>query len=86
MRASDVFPFRMSEKSNVSRRRFLKATGGAASAVALAGQAAGQQTTTTQQGGGGGGQGGNQTLQRINSTMSTLDPIKATDTASGTVI
>ncbi len=81
-----MFPFRMSEKSNVSRRRFLEATGSAASAVALAGQAAGQQTTTTQQGGGGGGQGDGKTLQRINSTMSTLDPIKATDTASGTVI
>ncbi|WP_435181602.1 ABC transporter substrate-binding protein [Halorussus sp. AFM4] len=70
----------MSEKSNMSRRSFLKATGGAASAVALTGTAAGQETTT-QQGGGGG------TLNLINTgTMSTLDPIKATDTASGTVI
>ncbi|MFC4451670.1 ABC transporter substrate-binding protein [Halorussus aquaticus] len=74
----------MSEKSNMSRRSFLKATGGAASASVIAGTAAGQETTT-QQGGGGGGSGG--TLNLINTgTMSTLDPIKATDTASGRVI
>jgi peptide/nickel transport system substrate-binding protein len=71
----------MSEKSNISRRSFLKATGGAASATVVAGTAAGQETTTTQQDGGGEG-----TLNLINATMSTLDPIKATDTASGTVI
>ncbi|MFC7078809.1 ABC transporter substrate-binding protein [Halorussus caseinilyticus] len=70
----------MSEKSNMSRRSFLKATGGAASAVAITGTAAGQDGTTQQDGGGGG------TLNLINSTMSTLDPVKATDTASGTVI
>ena len=83
----------MSEKSNMSRRSFLKATGGAASAVALTGTAVGQETTTGQetetgqgtttgqQGGGGGG-----TFNLINATMSTLDPVKATDTASGRVI
>ena len=70
----------MSEKSNMSRRSFLKATGGAASAVAITGSAAGQETTTQ---GDGAAQG---TLNLINSTMTTLDPIKATDTASGTVI
>ncbi|WP_276302517.1 ABC transporter substrate-binding protein [Halorussus lipolyticus] len=70
----------MSEKSNMSRRSFLKATGGTASAVALTGTAVGQETTTQEDGGGGG------TFNLINATMSTLDPIKATDTASGTVI
>ncbi|WP_135825243.1 ABC transporter substrate-binding protein [Halorussus ruber] len=73
----------MSEKSNMSRRSFLKATGGTASAVALTGTAAGQETTTTQQDGG----GADGTLNLINTgTMSTLDPVKATDTASGRVI
>ena len=73
----------MSEKSNMSRRSFLKATGGTAAAVALTGTGAAQDTTTgqgttTQDGGG--------TLNLINRTMTTMDPIKATDTASGTVI
>ena len=77
----------MSEKSNMSRRSFLKATGGAASAVALTGTGAAQdttqqETTTGQDGGGGSGS----TLNLINRSMTTLDPIKATDTASGTVI
>ncbi|WP_227376984.1 ABC transporter substrate-binding protein [Haladaptatus halobius] len=70
----------MSEKSNVTRRRFLKATGGAASAVALTGMAGTSGAQQSNQ------QGSDRTLQLINSTMSTLDPIKATDTASGTVI
>jgi len=75
----------MSEKSNMSRRSFLRATGGAASAVALTGTAAGKATATTEQDGGDGGSGG--TLNLINTgTMSTLDPVKATDTASGRVI
>ncbi|NEU57836.1 twin-arginine translocation signal domain-containing protein [Halorussus sp. MSC15.2] len=69
---------------DTSRRSFLEATGSAASAVALGsaftGEADAQQTTTQQ------GQGGGGTLNLINSTMSTLDPIKATDTASGEVI
>ncbi|RBI62123.1 ABC transporter substrate-binding protein [halophilic archaeon] len=79
----------MSEKSNVTRRRFLKATGGAASAVAIAGESVAQQTTeqqTTGQGTEQDGGGSDRTLQLINSTMTTLDPIRATDTASGTVI
>ncbi|WP_132058795.1 ABC transporter substrate-binding protein [Halorussus amylolyticus] len=85
----------MSEKSNMSRRRFLEATGGAASAVALTGTAVGQDTTEggnetagdgqeTTTGQAGGGDGG--TLNLVNSTMTTLDPIEATDTASGVVI
>ncbi len=69
---------------DTSRRSFLEATGSAASAVALGsaftGEADAQQTTTQQ------GQGASGTLNLINSTMSTLDPIKATDTASGEVI
>ena len=69
----------MSEKSNMSRRSFLKATGGAASAVAITGTAAAESSETRQDDGSG-------TLNLINATMSTLDPIKATDTASGTVI
>jgi peptide/nickel transport system substrate-binding protein len=75
----------MSEKSNMSRRRFLEATGGAASAVALTGTVAGQETTT---GGGDGQDGGGdgEQLDLINRSMTTLDPVAATDTASGTVI
>ncbi|WP_440008408.1 ABC transporter substrate-binding protein [Halomicrococcus sp. SG-WS-1] len=79
----------MSEKSNVTRRRFLKATGSAASAVAIAGESVAQQTTeqqTTGQGTEQDGGGSDRTLQMINGTMTTLDPIRATDTASGTVI
>ena len=68
---------------DTSRRSFLKTTGSAASAVALGGgfavEADAQETTTQQ-----GQQGG--TLNLINATMTTLDPIKATDTASGEVI
>ena len=81
----------MSGETTLSRRQFLQATGGAASAVALTGYVGtdesnrvasqetetGQETGTTQEGG---------TLQLINATMSTLDPIASTDTASGEVI
>ncbi|UPV75700.1 ABC transporter substrate-binding protein [Halorussus limi] len=92
----------MTDTDNLSRRRFLQATGGAASAVALAGCTGGnddssQDTTTTS---GETTTAGEETtteeaetpsddanvLRLINSTMTTLDPIKATDTASGTVI
>jgi peptide/nickel transport system substrate-binding protein len=68
----------MSEKSNMSRRSFLKATGGTASAVALTGTAVGKETGTKQDGSG--------TLNLIAGTMSTMDPIRATDTESGRVI
>ena len=87
----------MTDTDNLSRRRFLQATGGAASAVALAGCTGNDdtnqestettettKTTTTDE--------SSQVevtdnfLRRTNSTMSTLDPIKATDTASGEVI
>ena len=93
----------MTDNSNLSRRRFLQATGGAAAAVALAGctddggngnqTTTGSETTTsgtttseTTTDDGGSGSNAANTFQRINSTMSTLDPIKATDTASGVVI
>ncbi len=71
----------MTSNDNISRRSFLKATGGAASAAALAGcplTPGGSQDDEQQPTGG--------TLELINSQMTTLDPIKATDTASGTVI
>ncbi|WP_435334285.1 ABC transporter substrate-binding protein [Haloarchaeobius sp. TZWWS8] len=92
----------MTDNTSIDRRRFLKATGGAASAAAVAGclggdgDSEGTETDT--------GTKTNEkatskttrksedrekldkTFQLINSTMSTLDPIKATDTASGTVI
>jgi peptide/nickel transport system substrate-binding protein len=99
----------MTDSNSTSRRRFLKATGGAATAVALAGCSGGgggDETTTS--GGtstptdtptetatgtdsgtdsdGGDGASGAGTLQLINSTMSVLDPIKSTDTASGRVV
>ncbi|WP_458207620.1 ABC transporter substrate-binding protein [Haladaptatus sp. NG-SE-30] len=70
----------MSEKSNVTRRNFLKATGGAASSVALAGMAGSSAAEQSNQ------QGSDTTLQLVNGTMTTIDPVKATDTASGTVI
>ena len=87
----------MTDSTNVSRRRFLTATGGAATAVALAGCSEGPgdttteptetpddgqttDTTETEQPSEGG------TLQLINSTITTMDPIHAADTASGTII
>ncbi|NHN60796.1 MULTISPECIES: ABC transporter substrate-binding protein [Halorussus] len=70
---------------DVSRRGFLRATGAAGASVALTGTGAAesdgevtdQQTTTQGQSGG--------TLRLINQSMSTLDPVKASDTASGEV-
>ncbi len=110
--------------SDLSRRRFLQATGAAAAATALAGCAGGgsndnQNNNNNQSGGGnqGGGGGGNQgggnqnqgdgnqneedqqqqdqqqgpgktdrTYKLVTSSMTTFDPIAATDTASGEVI
>jgi len=87
----------MTDTDNLSRRRFLQATGGAASAVALAGctgeqDDSGNETTTegddgtTTSGGNAEPPEGENILRLINSTMSTMDPVRATDTASGTVI
>ncbi|WP_115865583.1 ABC transporter substrate-binding protein [Halorussus litoreus] len=81
----------MTDTDNLSRRRFLQATGGAASAVALAGctgdqDDSGNETTTESSDGVGQPPEGENILRLINSTMTTIDPIRATDTASGTVI
>ena len=87
----------MTDNTNVSRRRFLTATGGAATAVALAGctDGGGEETETptatpdddmstdtdqTEE------PSGENILQLVNSTISTMDPINAADTASGTII
>jgi len=90
----------MTDNNSVPRRRFLQATGGAATAAAIAGclgdgnETETESTTTedTEEDGGDGTttdeepQGNDRTLQLINATITTLDPIKATDTASGTII
>lgn len=79
----------MTDRDRFSRRRFLQATGGAAAAISLAGCLGGD--------GGDDGDGtddgdGNMTpqkggrLNRLNSTMGTLDPVASDDTASGEVI
>lgn len=83
---------------DLSRRRFLRATGSAASAAAVgvgvagADEGASEQETTTGEGqetatedeqGTTAGAGG--TLRLINASMTTLDPIKAEDTASSEV-
>lgn len=71
----------MSPDDTLRRRRFLEATGGAAATVATAGCLGGGESES-----GDGGNNPENEFSLINSTMSTLDPIKATDTASGTVI
>ena len=96
----------MTDTDNLSRRRFLKGTGAAATAAALAGCTDGgsqdNETTaapTTSGTDGTTGTGGDQTTEdnfqadpskRIRGVMtgtaSTMDPIKATDTASGQFI
>jgi peptide/nickel transport system substrate-binding protein len=84
--------------TDASRRTFLKTTGAAATGAALAGCAGGDEpassdTNGTDTGtdedsesddGGDGGDGGNE-LQLINATMSSLDPVQASDTASSEV-
>jgi peptide/nickel transport system substrate-binding protein len=83
----------MSATDGLSRRRFLKATGGAAAAATVAGctddsdSDGGGGTPTLFETGvdpGDGDTGG--TLETINDTITTFDPIAATDTASGRVI
>jgi peptide/nickel transport system substrate-binding protein len=83
--------------NDTTRRRFLQATGGTAAAVALAGCSGGggdegqddtetltpeeeTERTTREQ------TQSDKTYKLTNSTMTTLDPIAATDTASGVVI
>jgi len=89
----------MSETDDrLSRRRFLRATGGAAAAATVAGCSMMDDDGDGGDGGGGGtptlydtdaepgdGDTGG-TLQAINDTITTFDPIAATDTASGRVI
>ena len=78
----------MSEQSHTSRRTFLKATGTAAAAAALPGAAGAtgsdaesrDTNANVQQ------QQGGDTLKLVEATMTTFDPVAATDTASGTVI
>jgi peptide/nickel transport system substrate-binding protein len=81
--------------TSTSRRKFLAATGSVAGAAALAGCSGGGTTETENEGGStdedtptatesGGSEG--TTFNRINSTLTTFDPIEATDTASGRVI
>ena len=68
-------------ETDASRRTFLKATGAAAGAAAVAG-------CTLPGGDGDGGGGGMQsrTYNKINSTITTFDPVAAGDTASGQVV
>lgn len=63
---------------DVSRRGFLKATGGVAAAAAVTGFSGSAVAQQQQQ--------SSRPLRMINSTMTTMDPIAATDTASGIVI
>ncbi|UVE51235.1 ABC transporter substrate-binding protein [Haloferax larsenii] len=92
----------MPDTNKLSRRRFLKATGGAATAAALAGCTGGgdgEETTTDE------GTSGNETTEQptteedsgqelsgsvfnriLSGTITTMDPVSATDTSSGIVI
>jgi len=84
----------MTDTDNLSRRRFLQATGGAASAVALAGCTGDTGEETTEESAGNSTDETEQVaedldgtyLRLTNSTMSTLDPIAATGTSEGQVI
>jgi peptide/nickel transport system substrate-binding protein len=96
----------MTDDSDLSRRRFLQATGSTAAAAALAGCSGGGGGSGSGNGNGGqasndtggtNGSGGGEsqrqieadpskTLELINSSITTFDPIAATDTASGVVI
>ncbi|WP_049922954.1 ABC transporter substrate-binding protein [Halopiger djelfimassiliensis] len=66
----------MSNETRLSRRTFLQAAGSGAAVATIAGCLTGKPE---------GGDGENE-LNLINSTITTLDPIQATDTASGHVI
>ncbi|ELZ95221.1 putative dipeptides/oligopeptides ABC transporter periplasmic substrate-binding protein [Haloferax mucosum ATCC BAA-1512] len=88
----------MPDTNKLSRRRFLKATGGAATAAALAGCTGGDgnETTTTEETSGGdtttteeqtGTELSGSVFNRIlTGTITTMDPVAATDTSSGIVI
>ncbi len=68
----------MGDQTTQTRRSFLKATGGTAAAVATTGFAAAGSAAAQNQDGG--------QLELIAGTMTTMDPIAATDTESGRVI
>ncbi len=84
--------------TGTSRRKFLAATGSVAGAAALAGCSGGgsgetetgteMETEMDSEGTPTATEGGSEgtTFNRINSTLTTFDPIEATDTASGRVI
>ncbi|GGL35231.1 hypothetical protein GCM10009037_18590 [Halarchaeum grantii] len=83
----------MTISGNLSRRRFLQATGGAATAAALAGCGGneGETATTTAatrttDATASGGDVGENTFSMINSSVSTFDPVAFVDEASGYVI
>jgi ABC-type transport system substrate-binding protein len=90
----------MTDDTGLSRRRFLQATGGAAAAAALAGCSGnsgnggggGNGSTKTKTKGGGADitrgvkkPDKSKTLKLMNSTITSLDPIEVSDTASGRV-
>ncbi|WP_435099033.1 peptide ABC transporter substrate-binding protein [Halarchaeum sp. P4] len=83
----------MTNSGNLSRRRFLQATGGAATAAALAGCGGdgGETTSTTTSGNQTSGTTtspdiGANTFSMVNSSVSTLDPVEFTDEASAYAI
>jgi peptide/nickel transport system substrate-binding protein len=93
----------MTDTNRLSRRSFLKATGGAAGAAAIAGCTGnGDETTETPTDSDGGGTTPEETAtpgddggtelegtvftRTLTGTITTFDPVAATDTASGTVI
>ncbi|RDZ42766.1 ABC transporter substrate-binding protein [Haloferax sp. Atlit-10N] len=90
----------MPDTNKLSRRRFLKATGGAATAAALAGCTGGdgEETTTTESGGDetttattteedtGTELSGSVFNRILSGTITTMDPVAATDTSSGIII
>ncbi len=94
----------MSDSNRLTRRSFLKATGGAAGAAAIAGctgdqdgsggstETGGQtgtsaESTDTSSGGNSGNElDGTVFTRTLTGTITTIDPVAATDTASGTVI
>ncbi|WP_049918408.1 ABC transporter substrate-binding protein [Natronobacterium lacisalsi] len=70
----------MMDGDELERRSFLKATGGAAGALALAGCVGEEPDDGSDEDEGAG------TLNLVNGTMTSLDPIQSTDTESGRVI
>ncbi|QSW98031.1 ABC transporter substrate-binding protein [Haloterrigena alkaliphila] len=65
----------MSRETDLSRRTFLKATGSGAAVATVAGCLTGDPD-----------EGSDNELNLINSTVTTLDPIQSTDTASGQIV